>query len=300
MIIAPDFPDHWKTRLLVELLDDEAAPVYLIRLWGHAQNRKTDRFTDLPIQAIKVICRYNGDAQRLFDALIAAGFIHAEDGIVTLIGWKEYNSSLFTSWENGKKGGRPRAQKKTRGFPVGNPQVSRGEPVANPNETDKRREEKIREDERGEEAIGSSFEELNAQGKYLEALSKLVALPIDNIMAVIAAHSVSDEVFDAWRVRRAAEHWKTPRGKPIGFTNWLADLQSFQMSWDRNQAQNSDPAEKPSKKQKKLDEPDGWKRIYAQVDPKFEGLPDEELPSWDDLPNYDCRKVYKILGLNPG
>ena len=76
MIVDPDFCDHWKVRMLVGLLDgDEVAPVYVLRLWAHCQNRRKASFENLPTEAIKALCRYNGDATR-FDLLESAG---AED-----------------------------------------------------------------------------------------------------------------------------------------------------------------------------------------------------------------------------
>ncbi len=56
MIIDPDFPDHWKTRMLVGALNnDETAPVYLLRLWGHCQNRRQSE--GAPIGLFGVVSR---------------------------------------------------------------------------------------------------------------------------------------------------------------------------------------------------------------------------------------------------
>lgn len=80
MIIDPDMPDHWKTRMLVDLLGgDELAPIYLIRLWGHCQNRKKCEFDSLPPAAVKAICRFPGAPEALNDALIECGFIERDD-----------------------------------------------------------------------------------------------------------------------------------------------------------------------------------------------------------------------------
>lgn len=148
MIVDPDFVDHWKTRTLVALLgDDEAAPVYVIRLWAHCQNRKTWVF-DLPTPALKAICRYTGDADKFESAMRECGFVSREGIAVTVVGWDQYNASLIAAWANGNKGGRPRKahiedSKKTHGLPTGNPADN---PAETHGLTDKRRVEKIREE----------------------------------------------------------------------------------------------------------------------------------------------------------
>lgn len=152
MIVAPDFCDHWKTRMLVDLLGgDEVVPVYLLRLWAHCQNQKKDTF-DLPTPALKAICHYHGKASEFEDALTQSGFVTRSDsGKLHVRGWSEVNASLIASWDNGLRGGRPPKKNnpvKTHGKPTGNPQATHGEPSANPDVTD--REDKIekrREDE---------------------------------------------------------------------------------------------------------------------------------------------------------
>ena len=98
MIIDPDFPDHWKTRYLIDLLDgDEAAPMYLIRLWAHCQNRRTNTFSNIGEAAIKAICRYAGEPYEIVSALQHTGFITITDDVLTVCGWDEYNSSLIAN-----------------------------------------------------------------------------------------------------------------------------------------------------------------------------------------------------------
>lgn len=135
MIVDPDFPDHWKTRMLVDLLDgDEAAPVYLIRLWAHCQNRKTSTFA-LPSAALKALCRFPGHANKLESSLAASGFVRREGDTLIVCGWSEYNASLIANWENGKLGGRPPKNKpdpnppETHGKPMGNPRATHPEPI---------------------------------------------------------------------------------------------------------------------------------------------------------------------------
>lgn len=154
MIVDPDFVDHWKTRTLVALLDDdEAAPVYVIRLWAHCQNRRTWIF-ELPAPALKAICRFPGDAQKFELAMAECGFV-ARNGVeISIVGWEIYNASLIAAWANGGKGGRPAKPKKdidseTQGKPTGNPPVNQGDnPRVTHGVTDKSREDKSREEQK--------------------------------------------------------------------------------------------------------------------------------------------------------
>ncbi|MGC4013403.1 MAG: hypothetical protein QM755_02635 [Luteolibacter sp.] len=148
MIVEPDFLSHWKTVMLIQELDDPAAPLYLIALWAHCQQRRTARFDSLPPGALRAICRYSGDAARLRAALERCGFIDADaegDGF-EVHGWAEANAKLLANWTNGPKGGRPRK----------NPPETHAEPTPAPTEervpigrTD--REEKNRIEEKREE-----------------------------------------------------------------------------------------------------------------------------------------------------
>jgi len=144
MLIDPDFFDHWRTRMLADLLGDECAPIYIMRLWAHCQLRKSDRF-DLPASALKAVCRYPGDADEFERAMIDGGWVEREGETIIATGWADKNAKLVQAWENGAKGGRPKTQRK----PKHNPRVTQQEPTDNPTVThgkpiglDKRREDK--------------------------------------------------------------------------------------------------------------------------------------------------------------
>lgn len=125
MIVSPDFPDHWKTVALANSLEDPAAAIYVIRLWGHCQTRKTHRFRDLSATALKAICRFSGAHEQLWLSMQEAGFIRVKGQMVTVHQWDAYNSSLVTAWSNGRKGGRPKKKtEKPTGKPEDNPQVT--------------------------------------------------------------------------------------------------------------------------------------------------------------------------------
>jgi hypothetical protein len=124
MIIEPDFLDHWKTRLLIRLLDTEAAPTYVIRLWSHCQTRKTNRFQDWNPEILAAVCKWTGDAQQFWGAMMQT-FCRQDNQDVIAHQWDEVNAGLIASWSNGGKGGRPKK-------PRGNPQVTHGLPTGYP------------------------------------------------------------------------------------------------------------------------------------------------------------------------
>lgn len=121
MIVQPDFPDHWKTRLLVDLTGDPTSPLCVIRFWAHCQNRRTCRFENMDPHILKSICGFQGDAIKFYSAMIQT-FCKVENGVLIAHGWEEINAKLVSNWKNGGEGGRPKQQsKKTQRKPNGNP-----------------------------------------------------------------------------------------------------------------------------------------------------------------------------------
>lgn len=153
MIVDPDFFGHWRTRMVVDMLGGDAlAPVYIMRLWAHCQNRKSDTFA-IPPSGIKALCHFAGDAHALEDALIAAEYLARDGQQVTVIGWAQKNAQLIAAWENGARGGRPKKKPTTNQAAPGcqpeqNPPKTHGKPTGNPTATETK---PIREDKRREE-----------------------------------------------------------------------------------------------------------------------------------------------------
>ena len=116
MIIEPDFLDHWKTRLLMRLLETDSAPNYVIRLWSHCQTRKTNTFPEWSAVILSSVCRWPGDADLFWSAMLQT-FCRVEDGHLIVHQWDEVNAGLIASWSNGSLGGRPKK-------PTGNPRVN--------------------------------------------------------------------------------------------------------------------------------------------------------------------------------
>jgi hypothetical protein len=146
VIVDPDFLDHWRTGMVADALGDQLAPVYIMRLWGHCQERRSDTFV-MPTKGLKAQCKFPGDADLFERALSEAGFIRRDGESIVVVGWADKNAALFAAWENGQKGGRPRK-------PIQNPSETHGKPSGNPSLTQTKpiREEKRREETEGRAA----------------------------------------------------------------------------------------------------------------------------------------------------
>ena len=175
MIVDPDFFDHWKTLLLVESLGgDKCAPLYVLRLWAHCQNRKRAEFDNLSERALKAICRFEGHANKLLAALEDSGFVRRTgESSLEVCGWSEYNAKLLANWENGAKGGRPKKQdsanSETQPKPNGNPPETQRKPI---------RVDKSREDKK-QQTTTPACEHLQNE-KFAEAFRAFVASSINN------------------------------------------------------------------------------------------------------------------------
>ena len=230
MIVQADFIDHWKTQMLCDLLDDPSAPLFMIRIWGHCQNRKTSQLpTDNP-SAIKAICKSDHDAKKLYDALLETGFLVHEKGFLVAHDWDDVNSSLIRNWSNGKKGGRP--AKKTQAKPSDNPAVTQAKPSDNPEVTqtepireEKRRGEEIREDYYG--GIVSTSEKAN-QINFEKPIRKDVMQRFKNIseeLSLDLTPTMARGHVLKYLAYREDHDWKTASGKQV--TDWEKDFDGW-------------------------------------------------------------------------
>lgn len=101
MIIDPDFLDHWRTRMLVDLLGDEMAPLYLIRIWSHLQENK---ITSLPAinRELAGICGYEKSARNLREALISTDYMVCDYRKFLFPNWEAKNRRIIASWTAGR------------------------------------------------------------------------------------------------------------------------------------------------------------------------------------------------------
>lgn len=146
MIVEPDFLTHWKTQMLAGELGDTHAPIYVIALWAHCQQRKSANL-NVSDSALKAICRFPGEAEKLKAGLLASGFIKESQEGITAHGWEERNAKLLANWQNGPRGGRPKK-------PTDNPPITQPKPNPNPQGTDKNRVDKNREER--EQCVGAA------------------------------------------------------------------------------------------------------------------------------------------------
>lgn len=236
MIVDPDFLDHWRTGMVVDALGDPMAPMYILRLWSHCQERKADTFV-MPTRGLKSQCKFPGDAEAFEAALIEAGFIERNGDSIYVCGWSEKNSSLLAAWANGQKGGRPK--KETQPKPTGNPAVTQGKPSANPDQTQAKpiREEKSREEESPSLRSGARATRKCPEGFAITedlvawASTEAPLVNLDRETAKFRDHTFKTAHTDwagAWRnwIRRAAESVPA-RAPPTGETAYQRNRREF-------------------------------------------------------------------------
>ena len=99
MILSPDFPDHYKTKILLRLAG-HAGVFSLIKLWCERIEK--------PADIVAAIADWTGDPDQLENALIESGYARREGDALVLHQWQDQNKRLFSNYKNGKKGGRPK------------------------------------------------------------------------------------------------------------------------------------------------------------------------------------------------
>lgn len=111
MIIEGDFLRHWKTRYFQALLGGDAqAPVYLLAIWLHLYDRRTDALRARP-DVVATVAGYQGNQtpEAFVEALLEAELFTRDGDTIIAHGFKERHARSFANWENGSLGGRPRA-----------------------------------------------------------------------------------------------------------------------------------------------------------------------------------------------
>ena len=133
-------------------------------------------------------------------------------------------------------------------------------------------------------------DKLSSEGKFAEALSARIGMTPDQLQVAIETMNLPTGCFETYLRNRAAEDWRTRGNKPIGFSNWFADLQRFTEAFSRN------AGTEPKKPAPKQSAPDGWVSIYEKLDPDpiySEG--EYCAPDWDRLtPSERAEVIFKI------
>lgn len=106
MILAPDFPDHYKTKILLRLAG-HAGVFSLLKLWSQCQFRRSERLDKSP-EIVAAIADWDGDPMVLERALIESGFARRDGDALIMHQWQDQNKRLFANQTNGAKGGRPK------------------------------------------------------------------------------------------------------------------------------------------------------------------------------------------------
>jgi hypothetical protein len=210
--------------MVTDALGDPTAPLCILRLWAHCQERKSDTFV-MPTRGLKAQCKFQGDAEEFEKALSDAGFIERNGDTITVCGWAEKNASLFAAWENGHKGGRPRKEK-TQTEPTENPRVTHGEPSENPNETQTK---PIREEKRREEKNSPSL-------RSGERTRKRVARPED------VSEQIWDDFNELRRQKKAPVTETVVQGAREEAAKVGLTLEQFVVIWCRRGSQGLEAA----------------------------------------------------------
>lgn len=74
---------------------------------------------------------------------------------------------------------------------------------------------------------GLESDELAEQGKYLEALSVRIAIPVENMLAHGKTLLLPEEIVRQWACSRHTSSWETPKRYALNDRNWHSDLKSF-------------------------------------------------------------------------
>lgn len=200
MIVDCDFLDHWKTRLVVDLLGgDELAPLYILRIWSHCQQRKKADGIVITAAGLRALCRCaTVPAEALEAALIEAGFIAREGEAIRVVDWANRNAKLVKAWTNGAEGGKAKAanaaKRKAESVATANPTATETLPTGYPTATDAL---PIRSRSREEEE-----QEQNQDQKQKPARA---APPATNARAALLAEGVDEQTAADWIAHRKAK-----------------------------------------------------------------------------------------------
>lgn len=115
MPMYPDgLSDSWDLKQLETELGHQAIK-YILRLWSHCKEIKTDRLGKIPTSQVAYICRSEGDPNRFVLAMIACGFLAEKGGVFTVPHFRELNSSWIQKINASKAAVKARRAKQLSG-----------------------------------------------------------------------------------------------------------------------------------------------------------------------------------------
>jgi hypothetical protein len=232
MIVQPDFCDHWKTQSLIRMTKDPAAPLMVIRLWAHCQQRKAWVFPGMRDEVLAAICRWQGEPAELRRVLHESGFIDEPAGAsqVTVHEWYEVNASLAQRWAAGPKGGRPKGGRKpddNRSETGIKAEVGRSETEAIPDEN-------RAETDRGDRGDRGDRRDGGEGGEPVHALrARRAKAPRPADLESVLTYGVSIDLpaqeCEAFFDYFEANGWRQGGRTPI--KDWQAALRSWKRRW---------------------------------------------------------------------
>ena len=77
---------------------------------AHRYNPACEWLIEKPAEIVAAIADWEADPDQLETALIESGFARREGDTFILHQWEDQNKKLFTSYANGKKGGKPKSE----------------------------------------------------------------------------------------------------------------------------------------------------------------------------------------------
>lgn len=223
MIIEPDFLDHWKTQMLIGLTHDKSSPLLVIRLWAHCHQRKAWIFPEMSNEALKAVCRWEGEADRLRGLLTECGFLDKESECIRVHEWEVVNYVMVRNWTNGKSGGRPPKPSHNPTETQNQNGLSQLKPKPNPTETQTPKKADVGKPLEYVEGNGIRREEGNGKGKR----GKRACTPptIDEARAYALELGLPEEEADKFFDHHQARGWTLKGGIPV--RDWRATLRTW-------------------------------------------------------------------------
>lgn len=106
MILEPTFLNHYKIRQLISITGRKDAPLAVISLWMHCQEKKAWAFKNMHPRKLAGVCSWDEDPEAWHSTLLDLEIIEIDDsGDLWVHDWAVVNRSLIQRWELGAKRG---------------------------------------------------------------------------------------------------------------------------------------------------------------------------------------------------